>query len=49
MDVATLPAKQAFFSFSKTLKIRYAPMDCYLVDIQWLSQAFGWRSQNLKL
>ena len=41
MDVATLPAKQVFSSFSKTLKIRYTLMDCYLVDVHGLSQAFG--------
>ena len=32
MDVATLPAKQVFSSFSKTLNIRYTLMDCYSVD-----------------
>jgi hypothetical protein len=26
---------------AKALKIRYAVMDCYLVDIHWLKEAFG--------
>ena len=29
------------FAWAKALEIRYALMDCYLVDIHWLEKAFG--------
>ena len=32
----------------KALEIRYALINCYLVDIHWLTKSF-WKGQNLKL